>query len=95
MAAMDKVKVSRAAASLVSRGMIRQTQDPDDGRARVLRMTRKGNTAYQGVVPLAREMEAEIALGLSRAEWATLHKALNRLLQHIKELGAPEAGDDD
>jgi len=86
MAAMDKVKVSRAAASLVARGMLRQTQDPQDGRARVLRMTRKGATAYHGVVPLAREMETQIAAGLSRAEWATLHKALNRLHMHVASL---------
>ena len=40
--AMDKVKVSRAAASLVARGLLRQTQDPHDGRGRLLRLTRKG-----------------------------------------------------
>src|ERR1700719_923516 len=33
--AMDKVKVSRAAANLVARGLLRQTQDPEDGRGRV------------------------------------------------------------
>src|ERR1700739_345732 len=32
--AMDKVKVSRAAASLVARGLLKQTQDPRDGRGR-------------------------------------------------------------
>jgi DNA-binding MarR family transcriptional regulator len=96
MAAMDKVKVSRAAASLVARGMVRQTQDPDDGRARVLRMTRKGISAYQGAVPLAREMETEIASGLSRGEWGTLHKALNRLLVHVQSLhGADDGAADD
>ena len=40
--AMDKVKVSRAAASLVARGLARQTQDPQDGRGRLLRLTRRG-----------------------------------------------------
>jgi DNA-binding MarR family transcriptional regulator len=92
MAAMDKVKVSRAAASLVARGMLRQTQDPDDGRARVLRMTRKGSSAYEGAVPLAREMEGEIASGLSRPEWAALHKALNRLLLHVESLHGADDG---
>jgi DNA-binding MarR family transcriptional regulator len=93
---MDKVKVSRAAASLVARGMLRQTQDPNDGRARVLRMTRKGASAYQGAVPLAREMETEIAAGLSRAEWAALHRALNRLLQHVASLhGSDDGGVED
>ncbi|HXA26388.1 MAG TPA: MarR family transcriptional regulator, partial [Acetobacteraceae bacterium] len=54
--AMDKVKVSRAAASLVARGLLRQTQDPRDGRGRLLHLTRKGATVYQGVVPLACEL---------------------------------------
>ena len=31
---MDKVKVSRAAAGLVRRGLLKQMQDPTDGRAR-------------------------------------------------------------
>ncbi len=95
MAAMDKVKVSRAAASLVARGLIRQTQDPDDGRARVLRLTRKGTTAYHGVVPMAKTMETEIASGLSRAEWASLNKALNRLMAHVSALHAPDDDDSD
>jgi DNA-binding MarR family transcriptional regulator len=92
MAAMDKVKVSRAAASLVARGLVRQTQDPDDGRARVLRLTRKGSTTYHNVVPLARTMETEIASGLSRAEWTNLHKSLNRLLLHVQALHGPDDG---
>ena len=33
--AMDKVKVSRAAAALVARGLLRQSADPRDGRGRV------------------------------------------------------------
>ena len=31
---MDKVKVSRAAANLVARGLLRQAPDPEDGRGR-------------------------------------------------------------
>src|ERR1700733_3544594 len=51
--AMDKVKVSRAAAGLVARGLLRQTKDPEDGRGRLLRLTRKGAPVHQGVVPIA------------------------------------------
>src|ERR1700748_3038499 len=43
---MDKVKVSRAAASLSGRGLLKQSQDPNDGRGRLLRLTRKGTTIY-------------------------------------------------
>jgi DNA-binding MarR family transcriptional regulator len=96
MTAMDKVKVSRAAASLVARGLVKQTQDPEDGRARVLRLTRKGTSVHQNLVPLARELETQVAAGLSKTEWATLHKTLNRVIKHVDSLnGHDEGGEED
>ncbi|MEJ0018653.1 MAG: MarR family winged helix-turn-helix transcriptional regulator [Acetobacteraceae bacterium] len=82
--AMDKVKVSRAAASLVTRGLLRQTQDPQDGRGRLLRLTRRGMTVHQGMVPLACELEDQLAEALSRTEWSVLLKALDKLNAHVK-----------
>jgi DNA-binding MarR family transcriptional regulator len=90
---MDKVKVSRAAASLVSRGLLRQTQDPDDGRGRLLRLTRKGATVYAAVGPTARAIEAALGPGLTKAEWNTLHKALAKLTEHVRSVMA--AADDE
>jgi DNA-binding MarR family transcriptional regulator len=83
---MDKVKVSRAAASLVARGLLRQSQDPDDGRGRLLRLTRKGAGVYAGIKPMAEEVEAALAAGLSRTEWNALHKALAKLVDHTKAI---------
>jgi DNA-binding MarR family transcriptional regulator len=83
---MDKVKVSRAAASLVSRGLLRQTPDPDDGRGRLLRLTRKGNTFYTSVAPMARDIEATLAPGLTKTEWNALQKALAKLSEHAQAL---------
>jgi DNA-binding MarR family transcriptional regulator len=84
LAAMDKVKVSRAAANLVARGLLRQSQDPTDGRGRLLRLTRRGASVYHGMVPLACELEGQLAEGLSRAEWSVLLKALEKLTTHAK-----------
>jgi DNA-binding MarR family transcriptional regulator len=89
--AMDKVKVSRSAASLVSRGLLRQSPDPSDGRGRLLRLTRKGTTVHAGVVPLARELEATLAEGLTKAEWAALNKALVKINQHVQAIEGPDA----
>jgi DNA-binding MarR family transcriptional regulator len=91
--AMDKVKVSRAAAGLVARGMIRQTPDPNDGRGRLLRMTRKGETVHRSVVPMARALEASLADGLGRTQWAALSKALVRLNAHVQGVEGPDHGD--
>jgi len=81
--AMDKVKVSRAAASLVARGLLRQSQDPADGRGRLLRLTRKGTTLYTSVAQTARAIEADLAPGLTKAEWNAVHKALGKLSEYV------------
>jgi DNA-binding MarR family transcriptional regulator len=91
--AMDKVKVSRAAAGLVARGLIKQAHDPRDGRGRLLSLTRKGGAVHQGVVSLARELETSLSQGLSRTEWAALQRALIRLNAHLLEVGGPDADD--
>ena len=82
--AMDKVKVSRAAASLVARGLVKQTQDPNDGRGRLLRLTRKGVAVHHGMVPLAHELEEQLAEGMTRTEWGSLLKALDKLAAHAQ-----------
>jgi DNA-binding MarR family transcriptional regulator len=83
---MDKVKVSRAAASLVARGLLKQTQDPDDGRGRLLRLTRKGTTIYTGVAPTAQAIEEALAPGLTKAEWSALRKSLGKLSEHARSV---------
>jgi DNA-binding MarR family transcriptional regulator len=83
---MDKVKISRAAASLVANGLLRQTQDPNDGRGRQLRLTRKGSALYADILPTAREIEDALMTGLGKTEWRTLHKALGKLSEHAQSL---------
>jgi DNA-binding MarR family transcriptional regulator len=90
---MDKVKVSRAAAGLVTHGLIRQSPDPQDGRGRLLRMTRKGETVHRSVVPMARALEAMLAEGLGRNQWVALSKALVRLNAHVQSVEGPDPGE--
>jgi len=91
-ATMDKVKVSRAAASLAARGLLKQTTDPGDGRARRLRLTRKGAAVHRGMVPLACELEGQLAEGLSRSQWTGLLKALHRLDAHVQAVQGDDNG---
>jgi DNA-binding MarR family transcriptional regulator len=90
--AMDKVKVSRAAASLVARGLLKQTADPQDGRGRLLRLTRKGASVHGGMVPLACELEGQLARGVSRAEWSSLLNALDKLDVHVQGFEGTDHG---
>ena len=79
---MDKVKVSRAAATLVARGVLRQSPDPNDGRGRLLRLTRKGASMYASFAPLSQEIESLLAQSITRTEWNALQKALTKLTEH-------------
>lgn len=90
-AAMDKVKVSRAAAALVARGLLKQTQDPHDGRGRLLRLTRKAITVQRGMVALARKTEAQLEAGFNRSDWSALHSLLGRLESHAQGLSNPQS----
>ena len=89
---MDKVKVSRAAQSLVAKGMLRQSQDPRDGRGRLLRLTRKGETTHSRMVPFAVGMESRLFDDLSRADIAALNRVLTKLTTRLETNAATDAG---
>ena len=93
--AMDKVKVSRAAASLAARGLLRQAQDPEDGRGRLLRLTRKGSALHADIIPTVRQIETTLEAGLSRPELAALHKSLGKLTDHARSMLSSMAGAED
>jgi DNA-binding MarR family transcriptional regulator len=76
---MDKVRVSRAVASLVQRGLVKQVTDTRDGRVRQLSLTRKGATTHAAAEPLTRNLETALADGMSKADFAALRKALSLL----------------
>jgi DNA-binding MarR family transcriptional regulator len=84
---MDKVKVSRATQSLVAKGLLNQRPDPNDGRSRLLRLTRKGVAIHAKFVPLANRLEAELFEGLSRADIAALGRALTKITTRLETTG--------
>jgi DNA-binding MarR family transcriptional regulator len=70
--------------------MLRQTQDPDDGRGRLLRLTRKGSSLYASVGATAKSIETSLAGGLNKSEWNSLHRTLGKLIGHVRTLMAAE-----
>jgi DNA-binding MarR family transcriptional regulator len=86
MTAINKVEVSRAVAGMKARKLLTQTAHKSDGRARVLRLTARGAATYRRALVLAHETEREITAGIPRADVATLHASLGRLLVHVGAL---------
>ena len=76
---MDKVTVSRAAQSLVERGLIARQPNAGDKRSHLLSLTATGRALYDQVAPKALEMEAAIFEQLDPAERTALSAMLDRI----------------
>jgi len=76
---MDKPTVSRAAASLIERGILERHIDADDRRRAPMRLTEEGQAIYAAVIPRALESERELLDALTPEEATTLHTLLSRL----------------
>jgi DNA-binding MarR family transcriptional regulator len=84
--AMDKVKVSRAVARLVRRGLLERRRDGSDQRVQLLSLGPKGREVYEGVVPMARAIEGALTAALSPGERKNLLRALDKLDSCVAEL---------
>jgi DNA-binding MarR family transcriptional regulator len=76
---MDKVTVSRAAATLVERGLVERRPNPGDQRSHLLILTTTGRALYEDVAPKALELEAQVFAGFSPQEIATFAAMLERI----------------
>lgn len=83
---MDKVAVSRAVAGLMKRGLVERATDRDDRRREPLRLTAKGRTMHDQIVPLALKYEADLYTALSPDERRALNGLCDRLFSHAKLL---------
>ncbi len=78
-AAMDKMAVSRAVSGLLSRGLVVREASADDGRARLLKLTKTGSDIYDEIAPLAREQEQHLLDGFTAADIDAAVKFLRAL----------------
>ena len=76
---MDKPTVSRAAASLIERGILVRSIDSNDRRRAPMRLTDEGRAIYAAVIPRAIESERKLLNAVTEDEAETLHRLLSRL----------------
>lgn len=89
---MDKVKVSRAVASLMDRKLLLRTPSREDGRASDLRLSASGKRLYRQIVPRALEWEKSLVEPLSTEEQKTLFRLLDKLDTRVATLEDPHKG---
>jgi DNA-binding MarR family transcriptional regulator len=77
--ALEKMRVSRAAARMETADLIERLPDPEDGRGWLLRLKPAGRSLHQKIVPVVQAREAFLLEALSAQERAALDRALDKL----------------
>ena len=75
----DKPTVSRATNELLSRGLIKRTQDVHDRRRAQICLTPAGQDIYDAVAPRILAHEADLLAQLSADDITQLHRLLTRV----------------
>lgn len=81
--AMDRTTLTANLKPLERRGLVTSETDPQDRRARRLRLTLAGRSALAGAVPVWRQLHKQIEAGLSNPD--RLRSELNLLSTSVDE----------
>lgn len=83
---MDKVAVNRACKVLGDRDLIEREPNSRDGRSHLLTLTDEGRGIHREVMPLVKEIEAEVFAAIGPDEFRALHSILQRVFDQAHAL---------
>ena len=78
-AGISKQAMNQLLGSLESFGYLERSDHPEEGRARVVRLTRRGRAAYAKIHDILRDIEKEWSAELGPKQFGQLKKLLLRL----------------
>ena len=78
-AGMSKQATNRLLGSLEESGYLARSDAPDEGRARVVRFTKRGHAAYSKIHDILRDIEREWSAELGSKDFTQLKELLARV----------------
>jgi DNA-binding MarR family transcriptional regulator len=78
-AGMSKQAMNQLLRSLEGLGYIVRSEAPDEGRARIIRFTKRGHAAYAKIHDILRDVEREWSAELGSKDFARLKELLSRV----------------
>ncbi len=76
---VDRAEVSRAAAALVARRLVRREKDPGDARSALFRLTESGRALHREIMPSRVALHDKLVAALGAEEAAALAASLAKL----------------
>jgi MarR family transcriptional regulator, organic hydroperoxide resistance regulator len=81
----DKPTMSRILDSMEKRGLVERRVAPEDARARVIHLTRRGRNLRVKLVPVAEEIVERMTHGITPQALETTRDALRRMFANLTE----------
>jgi DNA-binding MarR family transcriptional regulator len=78
-AGMSKQAMNQLLGSLEDLGYITRSNAPDEGRARIIRFTKRGRAAYAKIHDILRDIERQWSVALGARDFAQLKRLLLRV----------------
>lgn len=80
---VDRAEVSRAAAALIARKLVRRMPDPQDARSVLFSITEAGRALHRAIMPLRVALHERLNAVLAPAEAAALVAAVEKLTRFL------------
>ena len=83
----DKAQIARIVRTLLERGLVESTPDPEDGRAQRLKLTAAGRAMQRRMHQHRTLFEQALARGFDESEQAALVAQLDRMVANLRDDG--------
>ncbi len=83
MTSIDVSTLSRLVTRLVSRGLVTRRRSKTNSREVVVRLSAKGRTVVDRVIPVAKRLEARAVSGLPSKDLAAVKRGLQRIFRNL------------
>ena len=81
----DKAQIARIVKTLLERGLVQSTPDPEDGRSQRLRLTAAGRAMQRRMQQHRARFEQALARGFDESEQAALVAQLDRMVANVRD----------
>jgi DNA-binding MarR family transcriptional regulator len=81
--AYDRATIGGVIDRLEQKGYVTRKVSKQDRRAREVRLTKKGEQAYDDILPVVRALQDDVLRGLTQSERATFQKLANKVVGNI------------
>jgi DNA-binding MarR family transcriptional regulator len=81
----DRPTMSRILDGMETRGLLERRVDAQDGRARIIHLTRRGRELQKKLVPLVERIVTRMVEGVDEADLVTTRNTLRKLFQNIAQ----------